>query len=37
MEIAGLFARIAGHVRTLTQVNRKWLFIKKRFISATCI
>jgi len=26
------FSRFAGHVRTLTPANRKWLFIKKRLI-----
>jgi hypothetical protein len=37
MEIAGAFTRFAGYVRTSTPANRKWLFIKKRFIRQSWI
>jgi hypothetical protein len=36
-EFAGLFDRFAGHVRTSTPANRKWLFIKKRLIRESWI
>jgi len=37
MEIAGSFTRFAGYVRTSTQANRKWLFIKKRLVKESWI